>query len=277
MGRGGRGGFRRGEGAFRAERNGRPHVEWLYGRRPVAEALRAGKREFIELRLSASARDDSAEEELSEIEALAREAGIRPLDDTRSGITSLLGDVNHQGVALKCSPYRYTPFDELLDAAGDDPGATLLFLDHIEDPQNLGSLLRSSDASGVAGVVIPEDRAAEVTPAAVRASAGAAEHVGVAKVVNLPRAIDEARERGFWMTGLDFADDARYYDRIDYSGRVGIVVGNEGRGLSRLVREKCDFIAMLPMLGGVSSLNAAVAGAIALYEVLRQRRSATEK
>lgn len=124
MGRGGRGGFRRGEGAFRAERKGRPHVEWLYGRRPVAEALRAGKREFIELRVSASARDDSAEEELSEIEALAREAGIRPLDDTRSGITSLLGDVNHQGVALKCSPYRYTPFDELLDAAGDDPGAT---------------------------------------------------------------------------------------------------------------------------------------------------------
>ena len=125
--------------------------------------------------------------------------------------------------------------------------------------------------------MIPEDRAAEVTPAAVRASAGAAEHVNVAKVVNLPRAIDEARERGFWMTGLDFAEDARYYDSIDYSGRVGIVVGNEGRGLSRLVREKCDFIAMLPMLGGVSSLNAAVAGAIALYEVLRQRRSAAGK
>lgn len=277
MGRGGRGGFRRGEGAFRAERKGRPHVEWLYGRRPVAEALRAGRREFIELRVSASARDDGAEEEFSEIEELAREAGIRPLDDTRSGITSLLGDVNHQGVALKCSPYRYTPFNELLDIAGDEPGATLLFLDHIEDPQNLGSLLRSSDASGVSGVVIPEDRAAEVTPAAVRASAGAAEHVNVAKVVNLPRAIDEARERGFWMTGLDFAEDARYYDSIDYSGRVGIVVGNEGRGLSRLVREKCDFIAMLPMLGGVSSLNAAVAGAIALYEVLRQRRSAAGK
>lgn len=245
---------------------------WLYGRRPVIEALRSGRREFQELRISATAHDDAEGGELTEIAELARASGLRPVEVARRELSELLGEVNHQGVALKCGPYRYLDYAEILDAAEGNPESTLLFLDHVEDPQNLGSLLRTADASGVVGVVIPEDRAAEVTAAAVRASAGAAEHVPVAKVVNLPRAIEEAKERGVWITGLDFGDDAKDYDAIDYSGRTGIVVGNEGRGISRLAREKCDFIAMLPMLGGVSSLNAAVAGAIVMYEVLRQKR-----
>ena len=111
-----------------------------------------------------------------------------------------------------------------------------------------------------------------MTPAAVRASAGAAEHLAVARVVNLVRAIEKAKEHGLWITGLDFGEDARDYAEIDYGGRCGIVVGNEGRGMSRLVRERCDFIAVLPMLGQVSSLNASVAGALVMYEALRQRR-----
>lgn len=264
------------DGGASGQARRRSSVEWLYGRRPVLEALRAARREFLELRVSASAHEDCNEDELSEISALARHARLRPLEDTRRGISAILGDVNHQGVALKCSAYPYVALEDILDAAESSERSCILFLDHIEDPQNLGSLIRSADAAGVAGVVIPEDRAAEVTPAAARASAGAAEHLPVAKVVNLVRAIEKAKERGIWVTGLDFGDDARDYDAIDYSGRSAIVVGNEGRGISRLAREKCDFIATLPMRGAVSSLNAAVAGAIAMYEVLRQARAAGE-
>lgn len=277
MGRSGRGNGGRREGGAQGQPRRHPAFEWLYGRRPVLEALRAGRREFLELRVSASAREDCSEDELAEMSAMARRAGLRPLEDTRRGISSILGDVNHQGVALKCSAYPYASFEEILDAAESEAQSCILFLDHIEDPQNLGSLIRSADAAGVAGVVIPEDRAAEVTPAAARASAGAAEHMAVAKVVNIVRAIEKARGRGTWVTGLDFGDDARDYDAIDYSGHTAIVVGNEGRGVSRLVREKCDFIATLPMRGEVSSLNAAVAGAIAMYEVLRQGRAASSK
>ena len=275
MGRQGRGWSARRGGASAHGRSGGPHgSDWLYGRRPVIEALRAGRRRFDELRVSATAREDCSEEELAEIESLASAAGLRAAPTDRRELTQLLGPVNHQGVALKTGPYPYADLEDILDADGEDESSTILFLDHIEDPQNLGSLLRSAEAAGVAGVVIPEDRAAEVTPAAARASAGAAEAILVAKVVNLVRAIEKAKEAGFWITGLDFGDDASDYADIDYRGRVGIVVGNEGRGVSRLVREKCDFIATLPMLGSVDSLNAAVSGAIVIYEALRQRRAA---
>ena len=162
--------------------------------------------------------------------------------------------------------------EELMAEVEDDPEAVVLILDHIEDPQNVGSLLRTADAAGVKGVIIPEDRSAGVTPAAVRASAGAAEHLCVVKVVNIVRAIEALKEQEVWVTGLDFGDDAKDYADIDYKGRCGLVVGNEGRGISRLVREKCDFIAMLPMVGAVSSLNASVAGALVMYEALRQKR-----
>lgn len=274
MGRQGRGwGVRRGGAPAHGRSGGSHGSDWLYGRRPVIEALRAGRRRFDELRVSATAREDCSDEELAEIESLASAAGLRAAPTDRRELTQLLGPVNHQGVALKTGPYPYADLEDILDAAGEDGNSTILFLDHIEDPQNLGSLLRSAEAAGVAGVVIPEDRAAEVTPAAARASAGAAEAILVAKVVNLVRAIEKAKEAGFWITGLDFGEDARDYADIDYRGRVGIIVGNEGRGVSRLVREQCDFIATLPMLGSVDSLNAAVSGAIVIYEALRQRRA----
>lgn len=274
---------RKGRGWGGQRRDAAPHVggsrggDWLYGRRPVIEALRAGRRRFDELLVSATAHEDCSEEELAEILALARDAGVRPATTDRKGLGDLLGPVNHQGVALRCGQYQYAPLDEILSNCGEEgDDATLLFLDHIEDPQNLGSLLRSADAFGATGVVIPEDRAAAVTSAAVRASAGAAEHMRVARVVNLVRAIGEAKDAGFWITGLDFGPDARDYSEIDYSGRCGLVVGNEGRGVSRLVREKCDFIATLPMMGQVASLNAAVAGAIVMSEAVRQRRAASK-
>ncbi len=254
------------------EKRGNGKGEWLYGRRPVLEALRAGRRQFNDLRISDSAREACADEELGEIRALAAHFGLRARPTDRKGISELLGNVNHQGVALNVSSFPYRSLDELVAEIDDDPEATVLILDHIEDPQNVGSLLRTADASGVKGVILPEDRAAGVTPAAVRASAGAAEHLCVVKVVNLVRAIDIVKKHEVWVTGLDFGDDARDYSEIDYKGRCGLVVGNEGRGISRLVREKCDFIAMLPMLGQVSSLNASVAGALVMYEALRQKQ-----
>jgi 23S rRNA (guanosine2251-2'-O)-methyltransferase len=149
--------------------------------------------------------------------------------------------------------------------------ALVLALDHISDPQNVGSLLRSADAAGATAVILPEDRAAGVTPAATRASAGASEHMRVAKVVNLARALRDLKDAGAWVNGLDVGEDATTYTKADLKGRCVLVVGSEGDGLGRLVRETCDRIISIPMGGKVSSLNAAVAGALVLYEAVRQR------
>ena len=179
--------------------------------------------------------------------------------------------MHHQGVAAKTTGYPYVGFNEILRDVESDENALVVILDHLEDPQNVGSILRTACAVGATGVIIPEDRASGVTPAAVRASAGGAEHVNVAHVVNIVRAIEDLKEAGAWMTGLDKCYGARDYTTVDFKGRVVLVVGAEGKGLSRLVREKCDFIAQLPMPGGFESLNAGVAAAVAMYEVLRQR------
>lgn len=264
---------RRGDSRPRGGRGGDSrNGEWLYGRRPVLEVLRAGRRSFYDLCISESAREACSDEELAEIRTLASHYGVRVRTVDRKSLNDQLGPVNHQGVAISVSSYPYKCMEELMTEVEDDPEAVVLILDHIEDPQNVGSLLRTADAAGVKGVIIPEDRSAGVTPAAVRASAGAAEHLCVVKVVNIVRAIEALKEQEVWVTGLDFGDDAKDYADIDYKGRCALVVGNEGRGISRLVREKCDFIAMLPMVGAVSSLNASVAGALVMYEALRQKR-----
>jgi 23S rRNA (guanosine2251-2'-O)-methyltransferase len=178
---------------------------------------------------------------------------------------------HHQGVALKTTGYPYVGFEEILAAVEADENATVIVLDHLEDPQNVGSILRTASAVGVTGVIIPEDRACGITPAVARASAGGTEYVKVAHVVNLVRAMQDLKDAGVWFTGLDWGEDAKTYTDIDFRGRTGLVVGAEGNGISRLVRENCDFIAELPMPGGFESLNAGVATAITLYEVLRQR------
>ena len=242
--------------------------EWLFGRNPVEEALAAGRREATEIVLPPPAHDD---DQLARIrdEAHARRIAVRAMD--RDRLDRLVRFGHHQGVALKVSGYPYVSLDEIVSAAADEENALVVLLDHVEDPQNLGSVLRTACAAGAAGVVIPEDRACGVTPAAVRASAGGAEHLRVAHTVNLVRAIADLKEAGCWMTGLDWGEDARPYTAIDFRGRVGLVVGAEGAGISRLVRENCDFIAELPMPGGFESLNAGVAAAVTMYEILRQR------
>ena len=243
--------------------------EWIYGRNPVEEALAAGRRTASEIILPPAFPDEDEQIQRIRDEAKSRRLVIRTME--RDQLDKLTRFGHHQGVALKTTGYPYVGFEELLRDAEADDNALLVILDHLEDPQNVGSILRTACAVGATGVIIPEDRACGITPAAVRASAGGAEHLRVAHVVNLPRAIDDLKEAGLWMTGLDWGEDAKAYTDIDFKGKVGLVVGAEGAGISRLVREKCDFIAELPMPGGFESLNAGVAAAVTMYEILRQR------
>lgn len=243
--------------------------EWIYGRNPVEEALAAGRRTASEIVLPPASPDEDDQLRRIRDEARARRLVVRAMD--RDQLDRLVRFGHHQGVALKTTGYPYVGFDDILGASEDDGNSLVVVLDHLEDPQNVGSILRTACAVGAAGVVMPEDRACGITPAAVRASAGGAEHVKAARVVNLVRALEDLKKAGFWLTGLDWGKDAKRYTDIDFKGKVALVVGAEGRGLSRLVRETCDFIAELPMPGGFESLNAGVAAAVAMYEVLRQR------
>lgn len=249
----------------RAESNG----DWLYGRRPVLEALRANRRHFYQICL---AEGTDGSQGIADIRALAESRGINFRIASREELDELTQSGNHQGVALRVGNFPYSGFDQVLHDVRENPQAVVLALDHISDPQNVGSLLRSADAAGVAAVILPEDRAAGVTPAATRASAGASEHMRVAKVVNLARALRELKDEGAWVYGLDVGDDAVDYMGADLKGRCVLVVGSEGEGLGRLVRETCDHIVSIPMTGKVASLNAAVAGALVMYECVRQRR-----
>lgn len=243
--------------------------EWIYGRNPVEEALAAGRRTATEIILPPAFPDEDDQIRRIRDEAHARRLVVRTMD--RDQLDRLTRFGHHQGVALKTTGYPYVGFEEILAAAKEDENALVLVLDHLEDPQNVGSILRTACAVGVTGVVIPEDRACGITPAVVRASAGGAEHIRVAHVVNLVRAMESLKEAGLWFTGLDWGEDARPYTKVDFKGRVGLVIGAEGAGISRLVRTTCDFIAELPMPGGFESLNAGVAVGVTLYEILRQR------
>lgn len=180
------------------------------------------------------------------------------LDDLTTG-------ANHQGVALETSPFPYAALGDLLDRSG-----TLLVLDHLQDPQNFGTLLRAAEASGVAGVVLPQDRAVGVTAAVVNASAGAVEHLHIARVPNLARALDGIKERGWWVVGLAAGPDAVALFTANLPSPITLVVGSEGSGIGPNVARRCDLMVSLPMRGVVASLNAATAGSIALFELLRR-------
>lgn len=249
---------------------GRGGSEWIYGRRPVMEVLRAERRQVYEAVLPPSAAH--ASDDLVEIRALLRERRVICKTMERNQMDRLCHGGNHQSVALRTDPYPYVTLEDALARGGEVKNPIYLLLDHLEDPQNVGSLLRTADAAGVTAVILPGDRSSGVTPAAVRASAGASEHLCVARVVNITRAMQLLKENGVWLTGLDMeGPKSQPYSQIDFKGPVGLVIGAEGNGLSRLVRDSCDFIATLPMNGAVASLNAAIAGAITLYEILRQR------
>jgi|LSQX01.2.fsa_nt_gb 23S rRNA (guanosine2251-2'-O)-methyltransferase len=246
-----------------------PPGELLFGRQPVREILRAGRRIVNEMIFGDHIKDS---EEILEIRRLCEERNIPVTLHKKSFLDSWLKSANHQGVLAVCGEYPYVEIDEMLSAIEAQEGNTLIvILDHIVDPQNLGSLLRTCEAAGTAGVVLPTDRAVGVTPAAVRASAGAAEHLPIARIPNLSSAIERFKSHNIWITGLEALPESKPYTEVDFKGRVCIVIGSEGHGLSSPVRKQCDNLVQLPMKGKVSSLNAGVAGAIALYEVLRQQ------
>jgi 23S rRNA (guanosine2251-2'-O)-methyltransferase len=183
----------------------------------------------------------------------------------RQVLDALTGNGNHQGVGLATSPYAYVSLDAVLDGAGP-----ILVLDHVQDPQNVGTLLRSADASGAAGVVFPQNRAADVTPAVVNASAGAVEHVLVTRQPNIARTLETLKEAGRWALALDTGSDAVDLFSAELPQPAALVVGAEGGGVSQLVRRTCDLVVVIPMTGQVASLNAATAGSIALFELMRR-------
>jgi len=243
--------------------------EILYGRHAVCESLRAGRRRSQKLMLAEGVRQTDV---VGQIILLAEQAGVSVHRTARRNLDEI-GNIHHQGVALETSAYPYVLLDDILTAIQScDTPPLLLLLDQLQDPQNVGSLLRTAEAVGVQGVVIQRRRAAGITPAVVHASAGAVEHLTVAQVTNVVSAIDKLKAHDVWVAGLEAARGAQRYDQTDLHGPLAIVVGSEGRGLRRLVRERCDFLLELPMYGRVTSLNASVAGSVVLYEALRQRQ-----
>ena len=246
-------------------------AEILYGRNAVREALRAKRRSLKRLIISSGAQENTV---LAEITKLAESAGVAVDKVERQTLDKQLRDANHQGVALECGPYPYVEIEDCLKLA-ETRGelAFLLMLDHLQDPQNIGTLLRTAEAVGVHGVIMPGRRAAEITPAVVNASAGATEHLHVAIVTNLSQTIDQIQKEGVWVVGADEDERSQMYDKVDMDMPIALVIGAEGTGLARLTRERCDFIVKLPMTGQIVSLNAAVAGSILLYSAWRARSS----
>ena len=172
----------------------------------------------------------------------------------------------HQGIILDVQDFVYTDYHDFID----DNESCVVILDHLEDPHNLGAIIRTCEAAGVSGIIIPKDRSVEVNATVIKTSVGAIENIPVSMVTNLNSTIQDLKDNGFWIVGTDM--NGTDYREIDYKGKIAIVIGNEGKGMSRIVRESCDFIAEIPMYGKVNSLNASVASGIMIYEVIRQKR-----
>ena len=244
-------------------------MDVLYGIHSVEEALRARSRSLDHLEVARKRHD----QRLQAVIDLAREEGISVRFLPRDQLDRLARTKSHQGVVAVVAAKDYSDLGEVLAAKRGDHHF-ILILDGIEDPHNLGALIRTADGAGVDGVIIPERRAAAVNATVAKASAGASEHVKIARVVNLARLLDELQEKNIWIIGLDERGQ-KAYDELDYNMDCAIVLGAEGHGLHDLVRKKCDFLVSIPMSGKVPSLNVSVAGAVVMYEIARQRRSPT--
>ena len=241
--------------------------EKIYGRKPVLEAIRSGQRAISRVYLLQGSRDSV----LDQVEMHAKARSIPISLETRHRMDTLAAQENHQGVIAVVDDFKYADLQDVLDTARDkNQPVFVLLLDEIEDPHNLGAIIRSADAAGVHGVVIPKNRAAEVNATVLKSSAGASEHVTTVRVANINDTIKKLKEAGVWVVGTD-VEATKYFYEYDYRQPVAIVIGNEGRGLRRLVKENCDELVKIPMAGKMSSLNASVASALLLFEVTRQR------
>ncbi|MEW5960753.1 MAG: 23S rRNA (guanosine(2251)-2'-O)-methyltransferase RlmB [Chloroflexota bacterium] len=241
--------------------------EILYGRNAARECLR-GRRRHVHKVLLAEKIEPAAI--ITEIRSLAAALNIPVQVAPRQKLDNLAS--GHQGVALEVGRYPTVSVEEILGRAeklGEPP--FIIAADHLEDPHNLGAILRTAEIVGVHGVILPGRRAAGVTPAVVNASAGAAEHMLVAEVSNLVQTLKKLKQADVWLVGLESVPEARLYHQADLGGAITLVIGSEGKGLSRLVRETCDFLVQLPMRGRIGSLNASVACSLVLYEVWRRR------
>ncbi len=241
----------------------------IYGINPVLEAIRAAP-DSVERVFIAEGRRSWA---VGEVVEVLSKVDIPWEHLHRREVERLTGTEKHQGVAARMADFSYSSMTEILSVGHKEKEEKrlILVLDGIQDPQNLGALIRSGNGAGVDGIVIPKRRAAEVTPAAVKASAGAAEVTRVAQVTNIATTIEKLKEENIWVAGIEGdAPDTIY--SADLSGDLAIVIGSEGGGMRRLVRERCNTVLSIPMRGAISSLNASVAGAVVLFEALRQRR-----
>jgi len=242
-------------------------MHYIYGINSVAEALKARGRAFEWVGMAKERHDIRLQRLIEDCRRLS--VPVRFLQ--RTELDRMAGNAAHQGVVAVTSAKQYSDLDDVIGAKRGEYSLVIV-LDGVEDPHNLGAILRTADAAGANGVIIPERRASSVTGAVTKASAGASEHLPIAKVTNIARTVEELKDRNIWTVGLD-ERGAHTYDALDYNMHCALVLGGEGRGLQDLVKKKCDFLVSIPMLGKVPSLNVSVAGAIVLYEIVRQRRA----
>ena len=242
--------------------------DMVAGRNAVMEALK-GSRSVNKLMIA----NGSTEGSIKEIIAVAKEKGVNIQYWDRSKLDSLARGIRHQGVLAQVAPVQYAELEDILQVAKDrNEPPFIVLLDELEDPHNLGAILRTADAAGVHGVLIPKHRSCPLSATVAKTSAGAVEHVPVARVGNLVQTIKKLKQEGLWVAAADM-DGKDYYD-TDLTGPLLLIIGSEGQGVGRLVKEQCDFVVRIPMVGKINSLNASVAGSILMYEAMKQRRKA---
>jgi len=240
----------------------------IYGIHPVTEALERGDSEIERIIIARGRRG----RDVRQIEDMASLQGIPLFREDGSVIDELTGSRSHQGICLMLRKFQYAALDEMLALPHESTGQRLvLILDCIEDPQNVGSLIRTAHCFGVSGIIIPEDRSASVTAAVIKASAGAALHTPITRVVNISKVIDRLQKEGFWIYGAD-AQAGSSFDAFDYEGSIGLVMGSEQRGIRPLVKKKCDYLISVPMTGSLDSLNVSVAAGILMHHIARRKR-----
>ncbi|WP_453992469.1 23S rRNA (guanosine(2251)-2'-O)-methyltransferase RlmB [Bacillus nitroreducens] len=239
--------------------------DFIIGKNPVIEALKS-ERDINKIWIA----EGSNRGQMNQITSLAKEGNVLVQFVPKKKIDQMV-EGNHQGVVAQVAAYEYAQVDDIFEAAiKRNEAPFIILLDELEDPHNLGSILRTADAVGAHGVIIPKRRAVGLTATVAKASTGAIEYIPVARVTNLARTIDELKDRGVWIVGTD-AKGKEDYRNVDGKMPIGLVIGSEGRGMGRLVKEKCDFLLRLPMQGKVTSLNASVAASLLMYEVYRKR------
>lgn len=242
--------------------------DMVAGRNAVMEALK-GSRSVNKLMIANS----STEGSIKEIIAVAKEKGVNIQYWDRSKLDSIARGIRHQGVLAQVAPVQYAELEDILQVAKDrNEPPFIVLLDELEDPHNLGAILRTADAAGVHGVLIPKHRSCPLSATVAKTSAGAVEHVPVARVGNLVQTIKKLKQEGLWVAAADM--DGKDYYATDLTGPLLLIIGSEGQGVGRLVKEQCDFVVRIPMVGKINSLNASVAGSILMYEAMKQRRKA---